>query len=136
MLVNTIGTIRMIRILILDDEKLIRWSLDKILVQDGYAVDSAATTGEALALAGAAEYALIITDLEICGDHARPFFTEMISKQPQARVITLTALARDEAEKMLAGLGTYAIIEKPFTAQAIRSAVDAAVGRADGAPEA
>ena len=125
----------MVRILILDDEKLIRWSLDKILVQDGYSVDTAATTGEALALAGKAEYALIITDLEICGDQARSFFAEMISKQPNARVITLTALARDDAERMLEGLTTHAIIEKPFTSQAIRSVVDAAIGRTDGALE-
>ena len=125
----------MVRILILDDEKLIRWSLDKILVQDGYSVDTAATTGEALALAGKAEYALIITDLEICGDQARSFFAEMISKQPNARVITLTALARDDAERMLEGLTTHAIIEKPFTSQAIRSVVDAALGRMDRALE-
>ncbi len=125
----------MVRILILDDEKLIRWSLDKILVQDGYSVDTAATTGEALALAGKAEYALIITDLEICGDQARSFFAEMISKQPNARVITLTALARDDAERMLEGLTTHAIIEKPFTSQEIRSVVDAAIGRVDRAIE-
>jgi DNA-binding response OmpR family regulator len=123
----------MVRILILDDEKLIRWSLDKILVQDGHAVDTAETTGEALSLAAKAEYALIITDLEICGDQARSFFAEMISRQPGARVITLTAMARDEAERMLEGLPTHAIIEKPFTSQAIRSAVDAAIGRADEA---
>ncbi len=39
--------IEMIRIMILDDEKLIRWSLDQILVKDGYAVDTAASTSEA-----------------------------------------------------------------------------------------
>ena len=121
----------MLRIMILDDEKLIRWSLDKILVQDGYAVDTAATTSEALALASKSEYALIITDLEICGDQARSFFAEMISKQPLARVVTLTALAREEAEKMLSGLATHAIIEKPFTSQTIRSVVDRALGRTD-----
>ena len=73
----------MLRIMILDDEKLIRWSLDKILAKDGYAVDTAATTNEALELADKAEYALIITDLEICGDQAKSFFANMTSKQPK-----------------------------------------------------
>ena len=114
--------------MILDDEKLIRWSLDKILAQDGYAVDTAATAGEALALADRAEYALILTDLEICGDQAKTFFADMISKQPKARIVTLTALARDEAEKLLGGVATYAIIEKPFTSEAIRAVVQTAVG--------
>jgi DNA-binding NtrC family response regulator len=134
MLIKPIRKIDMVRILILDDEKLIRWSLDKILVQDGYAVDTAATTSEALALADRSEYALILTDLEICGDHARQFFTDMISKQPKARVVTLTALAKDEAEEMLGGVPTYAIIEKPFTSEAIRAVVHAAVGPTNKTP--
>jgi DNA-binding response OmpR family regulator len=115
--------------MILDDEKLIRWSLDKILAQDGYAVDTAATTNEALELADKAEYALIITDLEICGDQAKPFFASMIAKQPKACVVTLTALTKDQAEKTLGEVATYAIIEKPFTSEAIRSVVNAAVGQ-------
>jgi two-component system response regulator PilR (NtrC family) len=127
MLINPIRTIAMIRIMILDDEKLIRWSLDRILAQDGYEIDTAATTSEALTLAGRSEYALIITDLEICGDQARPFFADMISKQPRARIVALTALAKDEAEKMLGGIATYAIIEKPFRSESIRAIVHAAI---------
>ena len=118
----------MLRILILDDEKLIRWSLDKILSQEGYEVDTAATTEDALKLAEAKEYALILTDLEICGDQAKPFFANMISKQPKACVVTLTALTKDQAEKTLGEVSTYAIIEKPFTSEAIRAVVNAAVG--------
>lgn len=121
----------MLRIMILDDEMLIRWSLDKILSQDGYAVDAAATTDDALKLADKAEYALIITDLEICGDQAKSFFTNMTSKQPKACVVTLTALTKDQAQKALGGVPTYAIIEKPFTSEAIRSVVKAAVGQAN-----
>jgi DNA-binding response OmpR family regulator len=124
----------MVRIMILDDDKLIRWSLDKILAQDGYAVDTAATTEEALALAGKARYALVLTDLEICGDAARPFFAELIAKQPQARMITLTAVPRDEAERTLGGIPTHAIIEKPFTSEAIRAAVKAALVSIDEPP--
>jgi len=119
----------MLRIMILDDEKLIRWSLDKILAKDGYAVDTAATTNEALELADKAEYALIITDLEICGDQAKSFFANMTSKQPKACVVTLTALTKDQAQKALGEVPTYAIIEKPFTSEAIRSVVNAAVGQ-------
>jgi DNA-binding response OmpR family regulator len=118
--------------MILDDEKLIRWSLDRLLAQDGYVVDTAATTGEALTLAGKSEYALILTDLEICGDQAKTFLAALIAKQAGARVVMLTALAKDEAERMLGGVPTYAIIEKPFTSEAIRAVVHAAL---DGARE-
>lgn len=125
----------MIRILILDDDKLIRWSLAQILAQDGYAVDTAASTEEALALAEATEYALVITDLEVCGGQARLFFADLIAKQPRVRVITLTALPREEAEQALGDLATYAILEKPFASQAVRDLVHAAIGRASGRAE-
>ena len=132
MLIKPIRTIAMLRILILDDEKLIRWSLDKILSQDGYTVDAAAAAGDALALAGRNEYAVIITDLEICGDQAKSFFADLIAKQPRAWIVILTALARDEAVKILGGIGPFTIIEKPFASEAIRAVVHEAVERTHG----
>jgi DNA-binding response OmpR family regulator len=135
MLIKAIRNIMALRIMILDDEKLIRWSLDQILAQDGYEVDTAATTGEALALADEAEYALILTDLEVCGDRAKPFLEDMIAKQPHARIVMLTALGRDEAERMLGGVATTAIIEKPFTSEAIRTVVHGAIGRTRTTPD-
>ena len=78
-------------------------------------------------LADVKEYALILTDLEICGDQAKSFFTNMISKQPKACLVTLTALTKDQAEKALGEIKTFAIIEKPFTSETIKSVVSAAV---------
>jgi DNA-binding response OmpR family regulator len=128
MLTGIIGNIGMQRILILDDEKLIRWSLDRLLAQDGYAVDAAATTVEALKLADRTEYVLIITDLEICGGQARSFFADMIAKQPKARIVTLTALARDQAERELGEIAIHAIVEKPYSSEQIRAVVSDAIG--------
>jgi len=116
------------RILVLDDEKLIRWSLDKILSQEGYEVDTSADLAEALKLADGAPYDLIITDLEICGDQARLFFSAMAAKQPKGRVVILTAMAKDLAERTLNGIAAYAIIEKPFSSEEIRTVVKNAVG--------
>jgi len=116
------------RVLVLDDEKLIRWSLDKILSQEGYLVDTAATLDDALKLADAKDYDLFISDLEICGDQAKPFFSAMLSKQPNVRLITLTALAKDLAERTLSEITIYAIIEKPFTSEKIKTIVKKAVG--------
>jgi DNA-binding response OmpR family regulator len=118
----------MTRILVLDDEKLIRWSLDKILSQEGYEVDTAADLTDALKLADGRPYELIITDLEICGDQAKMFFTAMRAKQPEGRIVVLTALAKDLAERTLNGIATCAILEKPFTSDEIRSVVKNAVG--------
>jgi DNA-binding response OmpR family regulator len=116
------------RVLILDDEKLIRWSLERLLSQDGYQVDTAATTEDALKLAETKVYDLIITDLEICGDQVKPFFTAMLVKQPKTCVVTLTAMAKDQAERVLGDVKTHAIIEKPFTSEDIKAVVHGAIG--------
>jgi len=124
------------RVLVLDDEKLIRWSLDKILSQEGYLVDTAATMDDALKLADAKAYDLFISDLEICGDQAKPFFSAMLAKQPKARVIALTALAKDLADRTLGEIMICAIIEKPFTSEEIKTVVKTAVSPRKGSAHA
>jgi len=116
------------RILVLDDEKLIRWSLDQIFGQEGFEVDSVATTDEAMALAGKNSYGLILADLEICGNEAGSFFPGLLRHQREAKVIIITALPPDQAELALGGFKAYRIMEKPFASAQIREAVRSALG--------
>jgi two-component system response regulator AtoC len=113
----------MARILVLDDEKLIRWSLDHLLRQDGYEVDVAATTDEAGRLAASNKYNLILADLEVCQDQAKPFFGGLSKDQAGAKVIIITALSPDLAEKTLGDFKAFRIVEKPFASEQIRSLV-------------
>jgi DNA-binding NtrC family response regulator len=110
------------RILVLDDEKLIRWSLKQILAQDGYEVDTAATTDEALNLTNIKKYGLIFADLEICGDQSQFYYKKLLARQDGARLIILTAMAQDQAERELAGVGPFRILEKPFESEVIKAA--------------
>lgn len=120
------------RVLILDDEKLIRWSLKQILTQEGYEVDSAANTEEALKLADAMLYSLIIADLEICGEQVKAFYSQMLSKQEGAHVIILTALPKDQAEQTLGDFRASLILEKPFASEDIKSAARVVLNAALG----
>ncbi len=113
----------MARILVLDDEKLIRWSLHHILLADGYEVDLAATTDEAARLALAHSYQLILADFEVCGDEAEPFLADLARGQAGAKIIVMTALARDVAEGRLGGFRADLIVEKPFATETIRNLI-------------
>jgi DNA-binding response OmpR family regulator len=115
------------RILVLDDEKLIRWSLNQIFRQEGFDVDAAATTDEAISLAQKNSYGLILADLEVCGDKARTFFPALVRDQAGAKVIIITALPADQAERQLGEFKAHRIMEKPFASEAIREAVKAAL---------
>ena len=109
------------RILVLDDEKLIRWSLKQILIQDGFEVDTAASTDEALDLCGLKRYGLIFADLEICGDQGRTYYKKLLSRQAGAKLVIVTALAKDQADRELDDLVPFAILEKPFESEAIKA---------------
>jgi DNA-binding response OmpR family regulator len=116
------------RILVLDDEKLIRWSLDQIFGQEGFVVDSAATTDEAMSLARKNSYGLILADLEICGDKAGSFFPGLLRDQGEAKVIIITALPADQAESQLGEFKAHRIMEKPFASEEILEAVRDVMG--------
>jgi DNA-binding response OmpR family regulator len=124
------------RILILDDEKLIRWSLNQIFRQEGFEVDSAATADEAMSLARTKSYGLILADLEVCGDKARTFFQTLVRDQGGAKVIIITALPVDQAERQLGDFKAHRIMEKPFASEEIREAVKAALGLRTGGSQA
>jgi len=116
------------RILVLDDEKLIRWSLDQIFQQEGYQVDSAGTVEEASRLAGKNSYGLILADLEVCGDGVAAFFSGLAAGQRDVKVIVITALPPDQAEAKLGDFKAHRIMEKPFASAQIREAVRAVLG--------
>lgn len=116
------------RILVLDDEKLIRWSLNEIFQQEGFEVDSAETMDEACRLARTKSYGLVLADLEVCGDQAASFFPGLARDQKEAKVIIITALPPDQAERQLGDFRPHRIMEKPFASAQIREAVRAVLG--------
>jgi len=115
------------KILVLDDEKLIRWSLKQILCQAGHEVDTAATTDEALRLSRSKRYALIFADLEICGDQAGALYGQLLTGQEKAPIVVLTALTREQAEQTLGNFKPYLILEKPFVAENIKAVAEKAL---------
>jgi len=117
----------MLRALVIDDDKLIRWSLREIFSQEGHHVDTVATVSDALALAEDSSYHLIFADMEI--DHADSI--DMLRKlrnlQPNSEIIILSAQSRQHIEQQIAELSISNIIEKPFNSDQIRSIAKAAL---------
>jgi len=110
------------RILVLDDVKLIRWSLKEMLTREGCEVDAASSLEEAMGLASANSYGLIFADLEVSGERGRSFFDDLLSRQRGAKLIILSALTKDQVELKLGDLDIFSIIEKPFRSEDIRAA--------------
>ena len=117
----------MLRALVIDDDKLIRWSLQEIFSQEGHHVDTVATVFDALAQAEKSPYHLIFADMEIDNGDSIEMLRKLIGLQPKAEIIILSAQTRQHIEQQIDELPISQIIEKPFNSDQIRSIAKAAL---------
>jgi len=118
----------LIKILVVDDDKLIRWSLKEIFSQEGYVVDAVATAKDALKQAKNITYELIFSDLEINDENGIEMLKNAKVLQPDAKIIILSALTKQQIEPKLGNLSIFSIIEKPFRSEQIKTIVKEALG--------
>ncbi len=128
------GFVAQPRILVLDDENLIRWSLARILSRQGFEVDAAACRDEALALARSRRYDLILADFEVCGPDEGVFLAALVAGPERRKLIILTAMAPDKVEAALGGCEAFRILEKPFSSEDIAREAKCALTSGGGDP--
>lgn len=113
-----------VRILIVDDDKLIRWVLQEICVSEGHDVTAVAIPESASQEAGNGSYDIIFVDLETEAIDAATIIEKLKVHQPKASVILLSSRTRQEIEPLLNDIAIYGIVGKPFEASLIRSFID------------
>ena len=117
------------RILVAEDEALIRLDLAEMLVDAGYDVVGQASNGEqAVALSRELRPDLVIMDVKmpvLDGISA----AEQIGKERIAPVVMLTAFSQKELVERARDAGVMAYIVKPFTASDLAPAIDIARSR-------
>ena len=104
-------------ILIVDDEAEIRDSLESILAEEGYAVTTAATAGEALTLLADASYDAVLLDVWLPdrdGLDALADIRQMDSAH-LPEVIIISGHGTIEAAVRATKLGAYDFLEKPLS---------------------
>ena len=110
------------KILIADDEYLIRWSLSQALSHEGYEVISVEDGKKALEAAKASHFDFVITDLvmpELDGWQVLETIRQS-QNQPPPRVIIITAHGKDETRKAAIQKGAWAYVEKPYIIDTIK----------------
>ncbi len=117
------------RILVAEDEAIIRLDLAEMLTDAGYDVVGQASNGEqAVALATSLRPDVVIMDVKmpvLDGISA----AEQISKARICPVVMLTAFSQTELVERARDAGVMAYIVKPFTASDITPALDIALSR-------
>jgi DNA-binding NtrC family response regulator len=111
------------KILVIDDEKLIRMSLSLFLEGKGYHVDSASSGEESISKLFRRKYDLMITDIKLPDISGMEVIKVAKKVMPFVKVIAITAFEMEpniqESIKQFEG----EILYKPFTLQKINESV-------------
>jgi PAS domain S-box-containing protein len=111
------------RILVMDDNELIRELVPRMLTMNGYEVDTAADGKEALikykkALSGGKKFDVVIMDLTIPGGMGGKEAIKKIKKiDPKVKAIASSGYANDPIMANYSKYGFSAIVAKPYSAQ-------------------
>lgn len=102
------------KILVVDDEPLIRDFLSEALNRAGYAADLASTGEEALEKIREREYDVVLTDVRMPNMDGMELLKNVKAYLPDAEVVIMTAYATHENAFEAGKLGAIDYIRKPF----------------------
>lgn len=103
------------RILCVDDEEVVLDSFRKILVLDGYSVDTVETGQEALGLIQSHHYDFVFTDLKMPEMNGEEVVKAVKHMRPDMDVIIITGYATVESAVECMQYGAMNYVQKPFT---------------------
>ena len=118
-----------ISILVVDDEEMLRNLLEKILIKEGYDVDTAADGEKALVKLRENKYNLLITDVKMPRLNGFELLKKVKKDYPATGVIMMTAYGDSFTVKDALLLGADEYITKPFKSFEINLIVERAFWR-------
>jgi len=112
-----------IKVLVVDDEKLIRWSLSQMLADVGHEVIEAEDGLTALDLVAEESPDVVLLDLRLPGLDGMAVLREIRDKFPGCAVVIISAYGTPEVRTEALELGAVEFVRKPFQAEEIEGLV-------------
>ena len=112
---------RAIRILVVDDEALIRWSLVETLSDSGYEVVAVTDAESAVQVVAAAAvtFDVVLLDFRLPDSNDLTLLSCLRQLTPTTRMILMTAYGTPEIFQRALDLGAYCVLNKPFDMSAL-----------------
>ena len=125
----------MARILVVDDDLMVRSYVAQILQTKGHTVEKAENGEEGLAIFRSRPTDLIITDMAMPKSDGVQLIASLQKENPSLPIIAMSG-APDSAQFLFLAsyFGAEKMLTKPFTADALIDAVDLAVKRSASSP--
>jgi CheY-like chemotaxis protein len=107
------------KILIVDDDPVVRKSFDRVLSGRGYVVVTASDGAEALRKIGAEQYDAVFADIRMPGMDGIAVAEQIKSRQPWLPVVIVSGYATAENEARARAAGVSAVLHKPLSPEMI-----------------
>jgi diguanylate cyclase (GGDEF)-like protein len=115
------------RVLLVEDEDLLRWSIERYLGRRGFAVDAARDGAEGLAMLAATAYDVLVTDLAIAAVDGLRLAAEARRLRAETQVVIITGQGSKDTVLMALRQGVADYIEKPFDLAVLLATVERAL---------
>ena len=115
------------KVLVVDDEAVIREGVKRILENNGFCVDTCATGRLALEMIQEQEFQMVITDLKMPGMGGMEVLKTIKILQPEVPVIIITGYSTVDTAVEAMKNGAIDYVAKPFTPDALMEKVDKAL---------
>jgi DNA-binding NtrC family response regulator len=115
------------RVLIVDDEEILRLAMELILDSEGYQTVSVQNGTEALAMVGRETFDLVITDMKMPGVNGMDVLRGVKSISPATKVIIITGFAAEDPSTAIRD-GADDFIYKVFTRAQFLEAINRLIG--------
>ena len=114
-----------LRILVVDDESLIRWSLSETLTDSGHFVCEAGDAETALRRLtdDAGPFDVVLLDYHLPDSHDLALLSTIRQVAPTTAVIMMTAFGTPEMSDAALRIGAYRVVPKPFEVHDIAALV-------------
>jgi DNA-binding NtrC family response regulator len=117
------------KILVVDDERMIRWSIQQALAKDGHAVATVETGEEAVAQASDEMPDLVFLDITLPGIDGIEVLRRLKAMEPSVAVVMVTATEDLKTAVEAMRLGAYDYVSKPFDLDRLRVIAQNALDR-------
>ncbi len=101
-------------ILVVDDEKTLRFALKEGLSEEGYRVETAGDVASAMAILNREEFQLALLDQKLPDGNGLDLLREIRSRYPEMQVVMMTAFGKFENAVEATKAGCFDYIGKPF----------------------
>ena len=117
------------RVLVVDDEEIVRDSCQRVLTEAGYTVRTAANGRDALRACRNERFDVMLTDLRMPDMDGIDVIRAVASEFPEVRVVVITGYPTPQSAEQARELGVSDYLEKPLSTNRLSEAAAAALAR-------